>query len=97
MNPPQETPWDRIVAARHRSSGTATEEEVAPPGFSTRIVAHWAELRQNEQVRLWSRWSWRAALGGALAALLVTFFSPAPTQAVPLPAPVIELPSFPAP
>ncbi len=96
MNPPPETPWERLVHARHASL-PVTPEECPPPGFTTRVVARWAEMKQNEQARLWSRWSWRAALGGVLAAALMSLFTQPRAEASPLQVPEIELPSFTTP
>jgi hypothetical protein len=96
MNPSSEpTIWDRAAAARREAlAGQPAIEEVPPPGFSTRIAARWAELRQNEQFRLWSRWSLRAALGGLLTAAVMALLSSPQTSGNPLRAPEIELPVF---
>jgi len=92
---PESTSWVRAATARREAlAGQPAAEELPPPGFSTRIAARWAELRQNEQFRLWSRWSLRAALGGLLTAAIVALFSTPPVSGDPLRAPEIELPAF---
>ncbi len=96
MKPPAEiTPWDRTAAVRRAVlAGRPPEDGVPPPGFSTRVVARWSELRKNEQFRLWSRWSLRAALGGLLTAGIMALVSPPPSSGGAMTAPEIELPSF---
>jgi hypothetical protein len=99
MNPPSDrTAWDRAATARRDAlAALPPVDELPPPGFSTRIAARWSELRQNEQFRLWSRWSLRAAIGGLLTAAIVALFSSPPVPEGPLRAPEIDLPSFSAP
>jgi hypothetical protein len=97
MNPSSDpaSAWDRAAAARRAvMAAQPAADEMPPPGFSTRIAARWAEVRQNEQFRLWSRWSLRAALGGLLTAAVMALLSTPPTTGSPLTAPEIELPSF---
>ncbi|HEX2750852.1 MAG TPA: hypothetical protein VHM91_22795 [Verrucomicrobiales bacterium] len=96
MKPPAEiTPWDRAAAARRTVlAARPPEEDLPPPGFSTRLAARWAELRKNEQFRLWSRWSLRAALGGLLTAGIMALLSAPSSSGGGMTAPEIELPSF---
>lgn len=97
MNDPIEiTHWDRTAAARRAAlASQPVPDDSLPPGFSTRIAARWAELRRNEQFRLWSRWSLRAALGGVLTAMAMTFlFSSTPSGGLRLSVPDVEVPAF---
>jgi hypothetical protein len=63
--------WCRLVSAARtvREAGGEQEDESAPLGFSTRVVARWREVREEERrLALWQRLSWRAAF----AAMIVT-------------------------
>jgi hypothetical protein len=95
MNNPSETPWDRVAASRREAvAAMPLTDEVSPLGFTTRVVALWAERRQNETLCLWGRWSLRAAIGGLLAAGVMAFFSHPQTTGGTLKVPEIEIPAF---
>ncbi len=88
--------WDRAAALRRAVLHVEPEEDcVPPPGFTTGIVARWAELRRNERVCFWARWSLRGAITGVAAACLVLVFLPSEgnQESGPLlTAPGIEIP-----
>ena len=96
MKPPCEPKsWDRAASARREIlAAMPPADDTPPPGFATRIVARWEEIRQNETVRLWSRWSLRAALGGLLTAAVMALFSSPQSTSSPLKAPEIQVPAF---
>lgn len=89
--------WEKAAAAARRRGATAPVPEVAvlpPPGFAGRMATRWAELRQNESFRRWCRWSLRAAVAGALIAVIVALIPPPPAPVPPLRPPDVEVPSL---
>jgi hypothetical protein len=67
--------WPRLTAAARtaRQAAAAARDDAAPYGFSTRVVARWRQVREEEQrLALWQRVSWRAAFASlALGAMVV--------------------------
>ena len=102
MPPEPETTaaWEKLAAARRRArvATTPASDETAPFGFAQRIAAHAMELRRNERLAWWTRWSMRAAFSAGIAAVLVALFSPAADLRAPLlAAPSLEIPMFASP
>jgi hypothetical protein len=99
MNPSDDNPWDRLVAAARQRGATGSVAPLAeagpPPGFAARLAARWADLRKNEMFRLWARWSLRAALAGLVVAGIVSLL-PAPETPAPHPlsVPGVDTPSI---
>ena len=94
------TLWDQTVAATRRRTEPVPAPDTAvrpPPDFASRLAARWAELRQNEIFRLWCRWSLRAAVAGALIAVIVALLPPPRAPVPPLRAPGVEVPFLPPP
>ena len=86
--------WERVAAA-HRDALSGAEQDLTPPlGFSTRVVARWAELRENERVCFWARWSLRAALCGTAAACLVLLLARHQDRQPLLTPPALDLPGL---
>jgi len=87
--------WEQAAAAARRRSAPAPDAAVLPPpGFASRMAAKWTELRQNETFRLWCRWSLRAAVAGALIAVIMALIPPPPSPVPPLSAPGMEIPTL---
>lgn len=74
---PSEMMWSRLTAAaRAAREAQPVEEETAPYGFATQVIARWQEMRAAEQrLALWQRVSWRVAFA-SLAAYGVLALSP---------------------
>lgn len=70
---PEARPWRAVASGVRRVLGRDVgEDERAPLGFSTRVVARWMEWRREQAAVLWRRWSFRAAaLSVALALVAV--------------------------
>ena len=87
--------WEQAAAAARRRGATAPVAAVLPPpGFASRVAAKWTELRQNETFRIWCRWSLRAAVAGAIVAVIMGLIPPPPSPALPLSAPGVEVPAL---
>ncbi len=87
--------WEQAAAAARRSGARAAAPEPAvlpPPGFAGRLAAKWVEWRQNETFRLWCRWSLRAAVAGAVIAVIMALIPPPRAPVSPLRAPGVEVP-----
>lgn len=71
--------WEKLVAARLRvdSGVESLRDETAPFGFAQRIAAHAMEIRRNERLVWWTRWSIRAAISAGIAAALMALSNPA--------------------
>ena len=92
--------WD-LLSAHRRShdrphAPAAKAPDFLPPWFPTRAVARWSALRRDESFRFWSRWSFRAALGGLAAVCLVLLFSKEPPtdSGMLLDAPALGIPGL---
>ena len=73
---PDETmpePWARLARWFRRT--LPEQDEEAPLGFATRVVAQYQELRRNEAFRAWERLSIRAAFGCATFAIFFGAYS----------------------
>ena len=95
MNSPEQTPWERLAAARRAAvEGSAPEPTAPEPGFATRLASRVGEFLRNERVRLWSRWCLFAAAAGGVAALAAGLLSPRPAPSgPPLQPPQISVPA----
>lgn len=66
--------WQRLIAAARVTRGAGpSRDDTSPFGFSTRVVAQWRRVQEEERrLVLWQRLSWRAALASlTLCALVV--------------------------
>ena len=93
-------PWEKLVAARRRvGSGVASpRDETAPFGFAQRLAAQAMELRRNERLAWWTRWSMRAGIAAGIAAALMALFNPVVDLPSPfLAAPALDIPTFSSP
>lgn len=88
--------WQKLAAARRRALAAMTPaDESAPFGFAQRIAARAMELRRNERLACWTRWSMRAAACAGLAATIVALIhSGSGSDAPLLSAPALEIPGL---
>ncbi len=67
--------WDQLVALfRGQRDSEASRDTSAPLGFATRVVSRWQEMRQNEMIRRWERFSIRTAVASCACAAVVGLF-----------------------
>ena len=91
--------WNR-VSRKHRElrSQPPAEDDTAPFGFSTRVVAKWSEWRADAHrraVAAWERMSIRAAIFGVAAVVVVAavqFWNPVESHSSILIPPAVEVP-----
>jgi hypothetical protein len=99
MNTPDPV-WNRLTTAAkarlHQPSEPDRSPEIAPLGFSTRVVALWREAREaDRRLALWQRISWRAAFASiALCGLVDVAQRTSGNPGALLEAPSLELPGF---
>jgi hypothetical protein len=88
--------WEKLTAAcRRNHSGAPAKEEGAPFGFAQRIAARAMELRRNERLAWWTRWSLRtAACAGIVAGLMALRQTDRGVPPVLFSAPALEIPGF---
>lgn len=87
--------WDRLTALARDAEANAGETQ-APFGFAARVVAQAFARRREQALLLWQRWSWRAALFSATAAVACAFVAirrEGPPR-LEVPAPTLEVPSL---
>ncbi|MFN0130520.1 MAG: hypothetical protein ACKV19_27990 [Verrucomicrobiales bacterium] len=71
---PPDAVWKGLVASARAAGrlGESDSEVAAPYGFTTRVVAQWREIREQEKrLAVWQRLSWRAALASLALSGLV--------------------------
>ncbi len=96
-NEPGHNLWEQTAAAARRRGVQSSAPGAAvlpPPGFASRLASKWVELRQNETFRLWCRWSLRAAVAGAVIAIIMALIPPPRAPGAPLRAPGVDVPSL---
>ena len=87
--------WPRLTAAARAAQPAvaAGGDDAAPYGFSTRVVARWRQLREEEQrLAVWQRVSWRAAFASLALGAMVVVSQSGGAGASDLP--LLEPPSF---
>ncbi len=94
---PESSPeWQMLAAARRRALAAAPlTDDSAPFGFAQRIAARAMELRRNENIACWTRWSMRAAACAGFAATIVALIHSGSSSDAPLLSPpALEIPGL---
>jgi hypothetical protein len=95
---PEITTWQRVTAARAevRTAERAAQDNFAPFGFATRVVAHYRALDRSQRFAFWRTWSVRAMFA-ALAVVAVLALSQRSQPAVASPGGSLPVPTIPIP
>lgn len=100
MNPNEDIKkWDKVLrgakAEGLQPASRSRENESAPFGFSTRVVAQWIDSRRDAALALWRRWSWSAAACAMVLAVGSVFMVPShPDEDMLIPTPELEIPEL---
>lgn len=74
---PAVTAWSRLACAYRKTRiPRAEEDEAAPYGFASRVVAQIMERRRHQHLAWWTRWSLAAAGAASLLAVIMAVRSP---------------------
>ena len=93
--------WDKVLhgakAEGLKPKSRPTDNDEAPFGFATRVVAQWIESRRDAVLAVWRRWSWTAAACSVALAAVSLFFVPPATPSADdmlIPTPELEIPDL---
>lgn len=65
--------WEAIVSAYRADTAEITDP--VPFGMATRVVAAWRVARRDQGLRIWTRWSCRAAVASSVTCALIMAWS----------------------
>lgn len=97
MNADPETAsaWEKLATRRRLAKATEARDETAPFGFAQRIATQAMDLRRDERLAWWTRWSMRVAVLAGITAGIVALRSSGQDGVRPLLSPPgLEIPGL---